>query len=296
MSIESPTLNISDPAQNLGIKADTKIVIAATVRDCESTIEVEIARLRKAFSHFTNLHWLLIESDSKDKSLEVLERCKTQIPQFNYIGLGDVELSIPMRTERIAHCRNRYLDELQANSIYQDASYLVIADLDGMQDLLTADGVLSCFKDDNWDVLTANQKGPYYDIWALRHPLWSPNDCWLHKAFLDRYKLGNARTFFTAVYSRMLEIPETAARIEVESAFGGLGIYKMAAIKGARYNGTAEKNEFNLRDVSEHVAFHKMMRDQGAKILINPMMINTGLNQHTKKALMSPYFQIPRAD
>ena len=31
----------------------------------------------------------------------------------------------------------------------------------------------------NWAVMTANVKGRYYDIWALREDNWSPNDCWL---------------------------------------------------------------------------------------------------------------------
>jgi hypothetical protein len=44
--------------------------------------------------------------------------------------------------------------------------------------------------------------------------------------------------------------------ILVDSAFGGLGVYKMDAIRGCRYVGTDifEGKEF---EVADHIAFHE---------------------------------------
>jgi hypothetical protein len=140
--------------------------------------------------------------------------------------------------------------------------------------------------------MTANQKDPYYDVWALRHEYWSPNDCWQEKSFFDTFKVGNPRSFFTAIYSRMLNIPEKSELIEVDSAFGGLAIYKVKEIGNSQYNGLTNKTLRKTNEVSEHVAFNKGIKENGGVIFVNPKMINSGLNPHTKKGLASPHFNV----
>ena len=48
-----------------------------------------------------------------------------------FISLGELAQRYPMRTERIAACRNRYLDELQSNPRYVSADYVMVAALEG---------------------------------------------------------------------------------------------------------------------------------------------------------------------
>jgi hypothetical protein len=99
------------------------------------------------------------------------------VPGFRFASLGQLQPTIPGRTDRIAHCRNRYLQEIAENPEYADIDFVVVADFDNLNTLVSAKSFRSCFKRQDWDVCTANQRGPYYDIFALRHPTWSPCDC-----------------------------------------------------------------------------------------------------------------------
>ena len=259
---------------------NSKVVILATLRDCEDTVEGDIEKLRSGFALFKDLSFCLIESDSADGTVQKLEKLKQKIPKFNYLCLGNLESFFPLRTERIAFCRNKYLDELNTNPDYQGVEYCVVADLDNCQSHLTLEGVMSSFERSDWDVCTSNQKGLYYDIWALRHPIWSPNDCWEQKYFLQKFNLTTEKSAFGAVFSRMIEIPSEAKWIEVDSSFGGLGIYKSDLFRNSRYVGVTNNNLWGGQ-VCEHVALHKSIKSQGGSIFINPKLINTSFNEHT---------------
>ena len=57
-----------------------------------------------------------------------------------------------------------------------------MADMDGMNSLVTPQKIAGCWAAEvQWDVVTANQLGDYYDNWPLRHPHWSPVGCWQQK-------------------------------------------------------------------------------------------------------------------
>ena len=156
--------------------APESILIAGIARDCAKTIRADVERLASAFGVAREIRWLIVESDSSDDTPAILATMQDTIPNFRAISLGRLRGDIPVRTERIAHCRNRYLEELRGDR-YSDVDYVVVSDLDGMNRLLTRRGVRSSFARSDWDVCCANQRGPYYDILALRHPTWSPGDC-----------------------------------------------------------------------------------------------------------------------
>jgi hypothetical protein len=158
------------------VLAPESILITGIARDCARTIRADVERLASAFGIVRNVRWLIVESDSSDDTPAILAAMQNTIANFRAISLGRLRGDIPVRTERIAHCRNRYLEELEGES-YSDVDYVVVSDLDGMNRLLTRRGVMSSFEGSDWDVCCANQRGPYYDILALRHPTWSPGDC-----------------------------------------------------------------------------------------------------------------------
>jgi hypothetical protein len=91
--------------------------------------------------------------------------------------------------------------------------------------------------------------------------------------------MAEADSKFVAVYSRMIEIPEEGEWIEVDSAFGALAIYKTSAIKGLRYVGTDAHDQ----EMCEHVNFHKLIKDRGGRIFINPKLINAELTDHSRE-------------
>ena len=259
-----------------------KILIGGTVRNGGQALKDDVLFLQNALSNIPNKHWFIVESDSSDNTHEILRELEDSVENFRFISLGSLSKRIAERTKRIAYCRNVYLKEFDEDPIYADADYLITADLDGVNNCITQKSFDSCWENDNWDVVTANQWGPYYDVFALRHPLWSPNNCWDVQKFLAEQGFNEDESKFVGVYSRMIQLPEEGPWIEVDSAFGGLAIYKMSAIKGLRYEGgTAE----NGAEMCEHVPFHQKIKERGGRIFINPRFINAELTDHSKQYL-----------
>ena len=259
-----------------------QFLIVGLAKNCSKSIKADIAKVQSALQAFKHLRWLVIESDSRDRTVKKLGELEQEIENFRFISLGALRTEFPLRTARIAHCRNRYLDELNGNPIYAHIDYVIVADLDGVNDQLTERGLLSCWARDDWDVCTANQRGPYYDVWALRHKTWSPNDCWSQYRFLMELGLSVNESLFAAIHSRMIKIDENLDWIEVDSSFGGLAIYRRKALEGSQYVGLDDEGEM----VCEHVQLHATLRAHGGRIFINPELINTGYTAHTKKLLL----------
>ena len=206
--------------------SSAKVLVVGLARNCEDEIGREIQKISSAFSEAKTVNFLIIESDSDDKTLIILENLSKN-DNFEFISLGNIRNQYPKRTERIAICRNRYLEELRTSKKYNDTDYVVVADLDGVNSEITATAVESCWKlDEDWDACFANQCAPYYDIWALRHDIWNPLDCFEQEAFFKTYKADDFFNRYTSILSKMICIPKDAAPIRVKSAFGGLAIYK----------------------------------------------------------------------
>lgn len=148
---------------------DNDILVVGLARNCSDQLRNDIAKLQHALSCFRNVQWLIIESDSEDESLNTLDSLTREVDGFSYISLGALREELPGRTERIAFCRNIYLREIRNNKIYKNVAYVIVADFDGINSKITQDAILSCWEFDHWDVCAANQCGPYYDVWALRH-------------------------------------------------------------------------------------------------------------------------------
>jgi len=269
---------MNNPQHAPGI-SEASILVVGIVRNCEKSIRHDVRQLHAAFQGAQQIYWFIVESDSSDKTLEALSSLGRELPNFRFQSLGSLAGSIPKRTDRISYCRNVYLDELNSNPLYSSVDLVVIADLDGVNDLVTSEGVGSCFMRSDWDVCTANQRGPYYDIWALRHFIWNPIDCKKQYEFLRRSGTHGELAAWVSVLGKMITVPESADWIPVDSAFGGLGIYRRAILSGARYAGADENGD----EMCEHVLLHNQLRARGARIFINPRLINTAYTEHSQQ-------------
>jgi hypothetical protein len=254
------------------------VVIAGIARNVGDKIVQSYNALSIAFSFFDNVKWLVIESDSTDNTIQQLEKIKTNDPSFEYITLGNLEEKLPKRTERIAYCRNKYLEMIYGTDKYSKSKFVAIADLDGVNDHITKQGVKSCWDIDEWEACTANQNGPYYDIWALKHDEWNPNDCWKQFKFMNRH-IKSDWALILSVVGKMIEIDKEEAPIEVASAFGGLAVYKKEALIHGKYIGVDEMGE----QICEHLSLNNNITKKGGRIFINPRLINCGINEHTDK-------------
>ncbi len=258
---------------------NSSVLIVGIVRNVEKSIHKDYFRLSNSFSNFKQVSWFLVESDSTDRSVEILKSLASNNGNFEFVSLGNLQDLIPERTQRMAFARNRYLEE--AKKKYSDTDLIVVADFNNLNKLVNSEKVATLWNHTEWEVVTANQEGPYYDVWALRHKLWSPNDCWQAHTFFRKFIKNPEKALYATVNSRMLKIPKKAEWIQVDSAFGGLGIYRTKAALNSQYSGLDENGEL----ICEHVPFHQGITAKGGRIFINPALTNMRLTDHSRRSL-----------
>ena len=248
----------------------SSVLFGGPVRNVATVIEAEIDNLYHALSGFSAIFCHIVESDSQDDTLIVLQRLAQKYPNLSYESKGNLVESGLIRTERIAYCRNALRTHLTKSSYAEQIDYMIMADLDGMNHLVTKHKIAQCWDvAEDWDVLTANQEGPYYDTWTIRHPDWCPTDCWQQKARLE--KLFNSDAAMNlAVNARQAVLRSNIGLLEVDSAFGGLAIYKKHVFLDGQYAGVGEDG----LEICDHVPFHATLRKKGYQIFINSALTN----------------------
>jgi hypothetical protein len=256
-----------------------RAVFTGVARDCAAHLPGVLQNLERFAASYRAASFLFVVSDSKDDTRAILERWLADGRRGRVIDLGPLEQQLTKRTERIAFARNTGLDEIASG---EDArhDHLVVADLDDVlgrpvdadafaraSAWLDADAVRAA--------VMANATPRYYDIWALRHERWCPNDCW-HPI----WGRAPAETFeaakFREVFTRQIEIPPSLPPIAVRSAFGGLAIYRLPAALAARYRGT----DATGRETSEHVSFNTAIGHAGGRLHIVPALQVHAPRQH----------------
>jgi len=248
------------------------MIIAGCARNISQFWESTEKSLQIIFDSLPTYKCFIIESNSQDNTLDLLQKWAAKDSRRTVVSLGN--LTEPLRPKRIGICRNKYME--LAEPYFSEFSEMIMLDLDdalGIEDNFK-EQLASCFSRNDWNALGSNRRGKYYDIWALRSKvLGITYDCWemaaKHKTNLilnhDGFRYTDQRQKY--VYDHQKVYPETMPWILVESAFGGLAIYKTASIKGRRYIG----------DTCEHVSFN-----QGLRMYINPRLISGGESaEHT---------------
>jgi hypothetical protein len=269
-----------------------KILLVGTVSNVAKTIEKELKVVLKALSVFDSVQVFLVESDSADKTVKILEKIALKNKNFQFIALEKLKNIYPNRIARIAYCRNVYVKHIRDNNTISKWDYVAVADLDGMNFKLRKKGIQSCFETNiDWDGVMANQKRGYYDIYALRANNWIDKDCFeelqqLKKSFTRPKKLNFALIDFLiqfshhdrlrkmSIYRHMRIIPVESNLIKVKSAFGGFAIYKTHIFFNNKYS-----PEFRGKKVSEHIPFH-MENKTEENFYINPKMLNNYFNTY----------------
>jgi hypothetical protein len=235
----------------------SSVVLVGTARSIESHLPKTFETIKMICDCFEKSNVIIYENDSNDKTLEQLQNWAQDKANVEII----TEQNVPgLRTHRLAHGRNIIMSKaLQLNT-----EYIVVMDLDDVNNELTKDAFMTSFNYPNvdWAVMTANQSGKYYDLWALRtYDDWLPFDCWA---------CTKTDTVDNCVSSRLKHIRPDEPLINVKSAFGGLGIYKTKYLDGCKYDGG--KDDFELL---EHASFNEGIIKNGGTIYINPKMINS---------------------
>jgi len=273
VAVDPPSADASRPPIE-----QCSLLIAGVVRNGERRMRRDLEVLRRATSGagFRRVRWLIIESDSTDRTVEILRGLQIEWDGFDAVSLGPMRERHPLRTDRIAQSRNACLAALDTDPRYDDVTHVLVADLDGVCRDLTPQALASCWDlDEPWSACMANQGDYYYDVWALRHRHWCPGDAWAQRNALLPL-IGEAAADKLALFARMVHIPRTRAPIEVDSAFGGLALYRREALFDMRYEGLDGEG----RQICEHVAMHARMRALGHRLYIHPGLINARRTKH----------------
>ena len=212
---------------------------------------------------FTDVTSVVIDSNS-DNGFDCKEYFNA-LEALAYLQLGSVKLAVNNRVNQIGYARNAGLDAIMPS----DGDIIAFMDTGVANHALTVVDVASCMSRHDWDAVTANQYGRYYDIWALRAQGWSDSDCW---AAYARYApiLGQKSARDLTVGSKQVVIPETAGWIAVQSAFGGFGFFRAEVYKDRRFETDTDGTS---------VGWDKYFRS-GDRVFINPRLRNGGDPQH----------------
>jgi len=241
------------------------ITFAASIRNCGSSLKADIELAMRLGAYFNDYKIVLFENDSVDSTKNILSAFagETNIKIFSMDGLDS---HFPFRTQRISFARNILFNEVKRNN----SDYFCNMDMDGIiGNDFSFDGFLSnfCF-DECWDAVFPANVDKYYDIWALRHEAICPDDYQrvmnaMSPIFSNEIIFDHALNNLQKIDFKMLN-----GWLCVDSAFGGMGIYKTNKFINSNYFGVKDGYE-----VCEHVTFHLKAVEAGAQIFINPKFL-----------------------
>jgi len=250
-----------------------RMAVVGLARNASKTIRLEVSRFHKILSPICDeLSIFIVESDSSDATPFILSEIKADMENFDFRCLGNLDLTLPNRIDRLRFCRNVYVDYLRQFEKKPNLVFVVDFDIRNWRlEKLMIDQVLSLR--DPWDALFANQSGRYYDIFALRQSEWNPRDCFQELNELRRQGISRAKEL--AIWSKMRKIPQDNPLIPVDSAFGGLGIYRGDVFTSFDYGRIGESDE------SEHVHLNQELSRNGYRLFIAPFLINFSWNSQS---------------
>jgi hypothetical protein len=132
----------------------------------------------------------------------------------------------------------------------------------------------------------SNQAGTYYDMWTLRHKDLCPGDIWEEVMnYVHKHKVSDEEAYANTFAHRVFSLDQSHEMLEVDSAFGGFGIYKLSfalenknpylGSKVKALSGDSSQTHLFRWEVCEHVQFNIGIRNMGGRLFIKPNLINS---------------------
>ena len=247
-----------DNLDELNIMKETHVIFGGPLRNVEKYLQKNLDNIDKCGSLFASYALILYENDSTDNTRDIMIKNKKD----NYYYIFEDKVKEPSRTARLANGHNLILNkarEINKNNLNKYI-YLILLDMDDVNNSgMFIDTIHTCFKYKNWSAMFPTQTDKYYDIWALRIKDTFDYDCWAKK---NIHLLENSK--------KEQKYYEPGQLIEVISAFGGAGIYRLESIPDkCKYIGKYYDNN----EVCEHVPFNICISESGGKLYINTSFI-----------------------
>jgi glycosyltransferase involved in cell wall biosynthesis len=270
----------------------SKAVFVLAARNCAATLPGVLANVARLAALFGDSAVLVLENDSRDATRAIAQNWCAGRPGARLVTVDGLSAN-RVRTLCLAAVRNKALDLVRGD--YAGHDYLFVMDADEVNSgVIDGEAVRRAIafleEDDSRAGVFANSLGVYFDMWALRHPEICPGDVWEEVCdHVIAHGVGDAEAYRATLARRIFSLKPDAPPLAVESAFGGLGVYRIKSVlANARpYEGakrkfipphmaglTGETGRELGWQVCEHVAFHQGFRARGESLFILPFLIN----------------------
>lgn len=247
--------------------ASQRLIFVGCARNCAEKLVATINVLKQIGTLFSDYRIVVFENDSTDQTLNILNEAAGRDLRLMVLTDKNVDAKLPERTERLAHARNTLTRFVLDH--YGNFDYLSWADMDGIVDnTFSIEGFLTNFGiTEVWDAVFPVTNSFYYDIWALRHKTLCADD--YHEAIKNcDASLGNELIVTYHAFLRQTRLQNLPNWLRVDSAFGGMAIYKMETVGQASYLGFEHGNP-----ICEHVPFNLKLTNLGKRLYINPEFV-----------------------
>lgn len=307
MLVQSASSNsVGIEPQQLPPNSQARIVFAGCARNCSAFIPAVRRNVERMAGLFRDSAVVIFENDSDDATKQLLHEWKATCSNVNLLLMDGICKIEPVRTRRLEFARNTLIEYVRSRHLAA-FDLLILIDLDDVNarelDLGQFERALEFIRNTpHAAAVFANQLGTYYDMWALRHPTRCPGDVW--EAVFDEVMAKGCtdeEAFASRFECRIPSLDPHSDALEVDSAFGGLGIYRLDFVVPNPNPYLGYKVKLVDRDGSpnlvrwqtcEHVHFHRGLRSLGGKLFILPWLINgdTGAMKFPPSAWRSMLF------
>lgn len=241
------------------VMKESTVVICGLARDIAGHLKATgFFRMNHLAKMFKDHRFVIFENDSEDETRQFLslwqrresEKKRFYTDKLDLPRLGGMGAT---RVKRMARYRNKCLRIMKRECPKFD--YYVVLDLD-LTGGFSYDGIAHTIgAKEIWSGVGSNGKNSrrgnnnYWDTFAHRD--------------LD-HGMGTHGGKMRLYHGKYADLKSGDPMVEVNSCFGGLGVYKMKDIEGCEYTGEA----------SEHVPFHRDIREKNnGKIFLNPSQV-----------------------
>ena len=265
-----------------------RVVFAGCARDVSAHLDGVFANILALAARCEDAALVCAINDCNDDTPDRLKQWSAHLDKVRLLCVDGLASNTQARTVRLATARNALVSCIRGWPLVAGFDTLVMLDMDEVNASpwpeVALDRALTGLHAQTDTVgIFANQRRHHYDLWALREPNICPGDVWV-EAFDHAIQTGlsDEQVFQATVAKRMFCLSEDAPPMEVDSAFGGLGLYKLRAVLAnlAPYAGETCKvwgdqgDRISRWQCCEHVSFHTGLRAQGGRLFIWPDLIN----------------------
>ena len=272
-------------------------VFVGCIKNSEQYLPQIFENLERLNLIFEKTGYIFIENDSIDDTKHMLNKWGANRDNFHVHSLDGLDNYEKSRTIRLEITRNAYINLLKKNVNLCKFDFMIVLDMDDIAiypiDLNEFKQSLLFLKaDESRAGVFANQENNYYDLWALRDRNKYPKDFW-HAVLINILEGMSEDESFKIEFEKIPHFfNKTAGPIEIDSAFGGLGIYKIQYVLNNKFSYVghsylflpSEKLSFTKLQTCEHVTFNFGILEQGGKLYIYPSLINSNQNSSINRS------------